>query len=365
MAYTNHMDTNLVFDFKMIDNSEADIHNEMCMEVNHRMTNCSEADINEVTCTKVDHIMNNCSHNVTSSHPNNTDNNKTYAISSGCAVDNYTQLVFLTNMDRTSNNYSDPPNTSHMRPSTVANLEDREDENQGNNPLQIVSTVGLEVIHEQKVHVPDASNGMSEHYLPEAIVNDVGTIITTSTGGYNGDRTGVGHFQDNNMDSTLNHTDNQLINKPQGKGIHASGQTSDLAYAVTPWENRELWCTWGSWAGGSPGPINSSAGEGVQKDEVIRMNLTPASRQAQAHRIAVLHEGTKLSIPAAAPFDLQHSEEGMEGREVGERKYKQDDPPYRLQELRLVTQSPRGNRSSCSRQRRMKHRMRVAITTCH
>jgi hypothetical protein len=88
MAYTNHMDTNLVLDSKLIVNSEADIHNQRYMEVDHRMTTCSEADINEVACTQGDHIMNNCSHNVTSSHPNNTDNNKTYAISSGCAVDN-------------------------------------------------------------------------------------------------------------------------------------------------------------------------------------------------------------------------------------------------------------------------------------
>ena len=100
MAYTTHMDTNPVVDSTMIDNSEADIHNEMCTEVDHRMTNCSEADINEVTCTKGDHIVYNCSHNVTSSHLNNTDNNRTYAMSSGCDVDHYTQLVFLTDMDR-------------------------------------------------------------------------------------------------------------------------------------------------------------------------------------------------------------------------------------------------------------------------
>ena len=147
MAYTNHMDTNLVFDSKLIVNSEADIHNQMYMEVDHRMTTCSEADINEVACTQGDHIMNNCSHNVTSSHPNNTDNNKMYAISSGCAVDNYTQLVFLTDMDRPSDNSSDPPNTSHTRPSMLANLGGREDGNQGNNPLQTISTIGFEVTY--------------------------------------------------------------------------------------------------------------------------------------------------------------------------------------------------------------------------
>ena len=88
MSYTNNMDTNIVLDFKMIDNSEAVIHNE--------------------TCTKVDHKTNICSHNATSRHSNNEDNNKIYAISSGRAVDNYTQLVSLTDMDRTSNNYRNP-----------------------------------------------------------------------------------------------------------------------------------------------------------------------------------------------------------------------------------------------------------------
>ena len=57
------------------------------------------------------------------------------------------------------------------------------------------------------------------------------------------------------------------------------------------------------------------------------MDFAPASRQAQAHRIAILHEGPNLSIPEVAPLDLQHPEEGMEGREVGERKCKLDDPP--------------------------------------
>jgi len=72
------------------------------------------------------------------------------------------------------------------------------------------------------------------------------------------------------------------------------------------------------------------------------MDLTPTSMQEHAYRIAVLHEGTNLSIPAAAPYDLQQPEEGMEGREVDERKGELVDPPYRLQELRLVTQSPMG-----------------------
>jgi hypothetical protein len=117
---------------------------------------------------------------------------------------------------------------------------------------------------------------------------------------------------------------------------------SKLAYAVTPRKDRELWCTWGSWTGGSPRPVNSTAGEGVRQGELIRMNLTPTSMQEQPHRIAVLHEGTNLSIPAAASYDLQQPEKGMEGREVDERKGKLVDLPYRLQKLRLVAQSPRG-----------------------
>ena len=94
--------------------------------------------------------------------------------------------------------------------------------------------------------------------------------------------------------------------------------------------------------GGSPGLVNSTAGEGARKGELIKMDLTLTSLQEQAHRIAVLHEGTNLSIPAAAPYDLQQPEEGMEGREVDERKGELANPPYRLQELRLVTQSPKG-----------------------
>ena len=117
---------------------------------------------------------------------------------------------------------------------------------------------------------------------------------------------------------------------------------SGLAYAVTPRKDRELWCTWGSWAGGSPGPINSTAGEGARQGELIRMDLTPTSMQEHAHRIAVLHEGTNISIPAAAPYDLQQPEEGMERRVVGVGKGELGDPPYRFQEWRLVTQSPRG-----------------------
>ena len=162
-------------------------------------------------------------------------------MSSVCDVDHYTQLVFLTDMDRPSNNYSDPPNTSHRRPSTIVDLGGGEDETQVYNSLQLVSTGGIEVTDTQKVHVPDDRNGTSEHYLLEAFVNN----------------------------------------------------------------NRELWCTWGSWAGGSPGPVNSTAGEGARQGELIRMDLTPTSMQEQAHRIKVLHEGTNLSILAAAPYDLQ------------------------------------------------------------
>ena len=84
-------------------------------------------------------------------------------------------------MDRTSNNYSNPSNTSHIRPSTVPNLGGREDGNQGNNPLKFVSTVGTEVTYKQEDHVPDASNisshiisGTSEHYIQENYSNDMG-----------------------------------------------------------------------------------------------------------------------------------------------------------------------------------------------
>jgi hypothetical protein len=66
--------------------------------------------------------MNNCSHKTTSRHSNNKVNNKIYAISSGRTVDNYTQLVSLTDMDRTSNNYSNSPNTGHNRLITTPNL---------------------------------------------------------------------------------------------------------------------------------------------------------------------------------------------------------------------------------------------------
>jgi hypothetical protein len=167
-------------------------------------------------------------------------------------VDNYSQLVFLTDINRTSHNYS------HMRQSTVPNLGGSKDGNQGNNPLKFVSTVGTEVTYKQEDHVPDASNisshlisGTSEHYIQEDYANDMGMIITTSTGGYRGNRTGVGHIQDdNNTDSQFNQTDNNMINNPQGMGIHAFGKMSELAYAVTPRKDRELWCTWGSWAGG-------------------------------------------------------------------------------------------------------------------
>jgi hypothetical protein len=155
------MDTNIVLDFKMIDNSEADIHNE--------------------TCTKVDHKINICSHNATSRHSNNKDKNKIYAISSGRAVDNYTQLVSLTDMDRPSNNYRNPPKTSHNRLSTAPNLGGSEDGNQGNNPLNVISTVGSKGTYNQVDHLPDASNisshftsGTSEHYLQEDYANDMG-----------------------------------------------------------------------------------------------------------------------------------------------------------------------------------------------
>jgi len=78
--------------------------------------------------------------------------------------------------------------------------------------------------------------------------------------------------------------DNNMLNNPQGTGIHAFGKMSELAYAVTPRKDREQWCTWGSWAGGSPGLVNSTAGEGARQGELIRMDLTPTSTQEQAHR---------------------------------------------------------------------------------
>ena len=119
-------------------------------------------------------------------------------------------------------------------------------------------------------------------------------------------------------------------------------EDSKVALKVTPRKDREPWCTWGSWAGGSPGLVNSTAGEGARKGELIKMNLTLTSLQEQAHRIAVLHEGTNLSLPAAAPSDLKQPEEGTEGRVVGGGNGEPGDPPYRLLEWRLVTQNARG-----------------------
>ena len=157
-------------------------------------------------------------------------------------------------------------------------------------------------------------------------------IITISTGGYRGDHTWVGHIlDDNDTDSQSNQMDNNMLNNLQGTGIHAFGKMSELTYAVTPRKDRELWCTWGLWAGGSPGTVNSTAGEGARQGELIRMDLTPTSMQEHAHRIAVLHEGTNPSIPAADPCDLQQPEEGMEEREVDERKGELVDPSYRPQ----------------------------------
>jgi hypothetical protein len=106
----------------------------------------------------------------------------------------------------------------------------------------------------------------------------------------------------------------------QGTSINTPCKTSELAYAVTPRKDRELWCTRASWAGGSPEPINSTTVEVVRQSMLPRMDLTPTSMQEQAHQIAVLHEGTNLGIPAAASYDMQQSEEGVEGREVGEKK---------------------------------------------
>ena len=124
------------------------------------------------------------------------------------------------------------------------------------------------------------------------------------------------------------------------------GKLIELAYEVTPRKDRELWCTWGSWAGGSPGLVNSTAGEEARKGELIKMDLTLASLQEQAHRIAVLHEGTNLSLPAAAPSDLKQPEEWTEGRVVGVANGEPGEPPYRLLEWRLVTQSARGQQES-------------------
>ena len=64
-------------------------------------------------------------------------------------------------------------------------------------------------------------------------------ILTISTGGYRGDHTWVGHtLDDNDTDSQFNQIDNNMLNNPQGTGIHAFGKI-----------DRELWCTWGSWQG--------------------------------------------------------------------------------------------------------------------
>jgi hypothetical protein len=68
-------------------------------------------------------------------------------------------------------------------------------------------------------------------------------LITMSTGGYRDNHTLVGHIRDdNNIDSQSNQMDNNMIKNCQGTGIHTFGKRSELAYAVTPRKNRELWC---------------------------------------------------------------------------------------------------------------------------
>ena len=62
------------------------------------------------------------------------------------------------------------------------------------------------------------------------------------------------------------------------------------------------------------------------------MDLTLTSLQEQVHRIAGLHEGNNLSLPAAAPFDLKQPEDGTEGRVVGVANGEPGEPPYRLLE---------------------------------
>ena len=128
-------------------------------------------------------IMNNCGHNATSGHSNNKDNNKIYALSSDCAMDNYTKLASLNDMGRTSSNYSNPPNMSHNRLRTAPNLRGSEDGNQGNNQLKLISTVGTEGSYNQVEHVPEASNfsshsisGTRDHNTQEDDANDMGII---------------------------------------------------------------------------------------------------------------------------------------------------------------------------------------------
>ena len=90
-------------------------------------------------------------------------------------------------------------------------------------------------------------------------------ISAITTGGYRGAHTWVGQILgEHSTDSQSNQVDNNMSNNPQGTGIHAVGKMSELAYEITPRKNRELWCTWASWAGGSSGPVNSTTGEEVR-----------------------------------------------------------------------------------------------------
>ena len=130
----------------------------------------------------MDHIRNSCSHNTNSRHSQNKVNNTTNATSSGCTVDNYTQLVFLNDMHRTSDNYSSSSNTSNNRLVTTPNLGGSEDYNQGYNPLNLRSAVGTEVTYNQVGQEPDASSisrsiisGTSNHYIQEVYAKALGT----------------------------------------------------------------------------------------------------------------------------------------------------------------------------------------------
>jgi hypothetical protein len=80
------------------------------------------------------------------------------------------------------------------------------------------------------------------------------------------------------------------------------------------------------------------------------MDLLPTSTHDQVHRIAVLHEGTSLGIPAAPIYDTQQSEEGVEKREDGESQREPACPSYRLQELQQAILHPSGQQEQGKRQ---------------
>ena len=64
-------------------------------------------------------------------------------------------------------------------------------------------------------------------------------ISAISTGGYRGAHPWVGHILDENSTvSQSNQVDNNMLKNLQGTGIHAFGKLSELAYEVTPREDR-------------------------------------------------------------------------------------------------------------------------------